>query len=451
MKKNDIVRIKIDRLTPDGCGFAEIEGKAATLKGALPGDVLDVRIMGLKRHSVRVRFEGIVEQAVDRIDAECAHFSRCGGCVWQNVPYSEQCRLKAGLVETALGSAPGLEPVEEIEIVPSPDIFFYRNKMEFSFDSPPGSDGKIKLGLHEAGRYDRVFDLQRCLLQSETSNRAVEVIRNFAVGNGLTAYGLKTHAGLLRFLMVREGKNTGDLMMNLVTSGEDFPLAGHFCDHIIKKIPEVTTIVGSINRKRGNAAVGEEREVLLGDGSIAENIGGFSFTISPDSFFQTNTAQAFNLYDTIRSFSRLDGTQRLLDLYCGTGTISIFCSEGARTVTGVESVGDAVEDARRNAELNGIANCTFIAGQVENLLDESMGDFDVVICDPPRAGIHPRAMNHLVRMRIPRMVYASCNVKAMPGDLEVLSMAGYRIRKVRAFDMSPHTPHVETVVLLEIE
>jgi 23S rRNA (uracil1939-C5)-methyltransferase len=450
MKKDDVVRLSIESLTPEGVGFARIEGRALTVKGALPGDTVDIRILGLRRHSARVRLEGIIEQGISRIDARCPHFGQCGGCVWQNVPYDDQCRLKAGLVNSALGSIPGIEPVKDITCIPSPDVFFYRNKMEFSWDSHPGEERSIRLGLHEAGRYDRIFDLERCLLQSELSNHAVKSTREFAIKHGLTTYGLKSHAGLLRFLMVRDGKNTGDLMVNLVTSGEDFPLAGHWADHIMNEIPEVTTVIRSINRSPGSVAVGEERTVLSGDGSITDSIGNYTFTISPDSFFQTNTAQARSLYDTIRSFCCLDGAQNLLDLYCGIGTIGLYCSGAARSVTGIEAVGDAVTDARRNAELNGANNCTFITGQVEKLLGESTGDFDVVVCDPPRAGIHPKAMNHLVRLRIPRMVYVSCNVKVMPGDLELLSMAGYRIKAVRVFDMSPHTPYVETVVLLEL-
>ena len=450
MKRNDIVSIRIGGLTPKGQGIAEIEGRTIEVNGALPGDVVDVRVMGVRRHTARVRLEGIVRQAVERIPAECSHYGICGGCVWQDVPYAAQCRMKTDMVRTALESIPGVEPLDEVEFVPSPDVFFYRNKMEFSFDKPPWASKNTKLGLHEAGRYNRVFDLERCHLQSEASNRIVRITRDFCLKYDLSVYGLRSHTGLLRFLVVRDGKNTGDLMVNLVTSGDDFPLAGKYTEYITREIPEVTAIIRSVNRKRGSIAVGEERELLAGNGFITDSIGDLTFTISPDSFFQTNTAQAQNLYDTIRSFCRLDGSQRLLDLYCGTGTISLYCSKYARTVTGVEIVEDAVADARRNAELNRITNCSFIAGKVEKLLDKSMGKFDVVICDPPRAGIHPKAMYHLVRLRIPRMVYVSCNVGAMPGDLEILAMAGYRIKQVRTFDMSPHTPHTETVILLDL-
>ncbi|HUT63107.1 MAG TPA: 23S rRNA (uracil(1939)-C(5))-methyltransferase RlmD [Anaerolineae bacterium] len=450
MKKGEVLRIKIENLAPDGCGLAEVEGRSMLVNGALPGDVISVWVAGLKRHSARVRLESIVVEGVKRTAAKCTHFSQCGGCRWQDVPYDVQCKLKAKIVRESIGQIYGIEPIDDIDIVPSPDIFFYRNKMEFSFDRRPKEE-KLQLGLHESGRYDRVFDVSRCFLQSDISNRIIEVTRNFALEHGLSAYGLKSHVGLLRFLMIRDGKNTGDVMVNLVTSVEEFRQERTFCDYLLNEIPEVTTVIRSINKRTGSVSTGEEREVLSGDGLLKDRIGKFMFEISPDSFFQTNIHQAEKLYDTISEFSNLTGTENLLDLYCGTGTIGIYLAEKVGKVTGVEMVDEAVSDARRNAEINGINNITFISGQAEKTISESMGKFDVVVCDPPRAGIQPGVMRHLVRMRIPRMIYVSCNVRAIPGDLEMLLLAGYLIKKIRVFDMSPHTPHIETVLLLEIE
>ena len=451
MKKNDIQRVRIERLTTRGKGYAVIEKRRLEVSGAMPGDLVDVRILGMKRHSARVRVEEIIEEGIERIEPQCQHFGICGGCVWQNVPYEAQCRLKAGMVERALASMPGENAPGDIECTPSPDTFFYRNKMEFSFDAPPRDGFVTMLGLHEAGRFDSVFNLERCLLQSEISNHVVCRTRDFALEHGLSVYGLKTHLGLLRFLTIRDGKNTGDLMVNLVTSGDDFPLVGDYAAMIGDIGDGMTTIMRSINSSKGSVAIGDECDILSGNGMITDRIGDYSFRISPNSFFQTNTSQAHNLYEAIRSFCRLDGTQRLLDLYCGTGTIGIYCSSEAKSVTGIELVESAVQDARVNVELNNVDNCMFIAGQVEKILHEDTGKFDVVVCDPPRAGIHPKAMDTLLRMRIPRMVYVSCNVRALPEDLATLSLAGYVIRDVAVFDMSPHTPHVETVVLLEIE
>ncbi len=452
MKKGEVIRIKIDHLSPDGKGFAEVDGRSVLVKGALPGDEVEVFVKSLRRHSARVLLESIITGEVKRIEAKCPHFFQCGGCLWQDIPYDIQCRLKKQLVRDALCRVQGIEPVEDIEFIPSPDLYYYRNKMEFSFDRPPSAK-RVLLGLHEPGRYDRVFDVTGCLLQSELSNRVVNVTRDFVLESGLSAYGLKSHDGLLRFLMVRDGKNTGELMVNLVTSDEDFRQEKEFCDYLLKKLPETTTVIRSINSGLGSVTTGEKRMVLSGDGLLRERIGAFTFTISPDSFFQTNPRQTKNLYDTLREFSNLSGSEHLLDLYCGTGTIGIYLAEKAGKVTAVEMIEDAVSDAGRNAAINGINNIEFKTGKAEKIINEYVtprGEYDIVVCDPPRAGIHPKVMNNLVRMRIPRMLYVSCNVKAIPGDMDTLIMAGYRVKKVRIFDMSPHTPHTETVIYMEI-
>jgi 23S rRNA (uracil1939-C5)-methyltransferase len=450
MKKGEILNVTIDKLAPDGSGITEAGNRKIEVKGALPGDVVEVQVAALRRRRARVRLESIITEGVCRIDAKCAHFGVCGGCRWQNVPYEVQCGLKKQILDDALGKIHGFEPDGDIEIVQSPDVYYYRNKMEFSFDRPP-KDELVKLGLHEAGRYDSVFNVTGCYLQSEISNKIIDATRAFVLDHGLSAYGLKSHVGLLRYLMIRDGKNTGEVMVNLVTSGEEFGQADAYSRHLLERVPEITTIIRSINSGRGSVSTGEEHHVLHGDGVLNDTIGKYGFTISPDSFFQTNTRQAEQLYDYIAELCSLTGTENVLDLYCGTGTIGIYLAERAKHVTGVELVEDAVRDARLNADRNGIDNIAFIAGQAEKTIDETMGDFDVVICDPPRAGIHPKAMKHLVRMRIPRMIYVSCNIKAVAPDMEMLMLAGYRIKEAKAFDMSPHTPHIETVFLLEIE
>ena len=449
MKKGEQVTLKIERLAPDGAGVAVVKDRTIPVKGAIPGDTVEVRIDRLKRSTARVTLLSLVEPGVERVPAMCPHFEYCGGCRWQDIPYDIQCGLKAGIVRGQLSGHVDDGLLDGLSVQPSPDEFYYRNKMEFSFDQPPRAE-KPFLGLHEYGRYDSVFDVTDCYLQSPVSNRILAAARAFTIENGLSIYGLKSHRGLLRYLAVRDSKETGEVMVNLVTSDDPFPLAGEFCDYLLAEAPEITTIIQSINSSVASIAVGEERKILHGPGSINERIGEYTFTISPDSFFQTNSRQARHLYDGIRDFCGLTGSERVLDLYCGAGTIGIYLAENADSVVGIELVEDAIMDARHNAELNGISNISFISGQVERTVHESMRDFDVLICDPPRAGIHPRAMRELVKMRVPRFVYVSCNIKALPGDLETLKLAGYNIRDMRIFDMSPHTPHIETVLLLEL-
>lgn len=449
MKNGQTYTAVIGGLDPDGLGTVEIEGRVVRVPGAIPGDSAVIRIRSVKRHTAAGELDEMPVPAVERIDPECPHFGLCGGCRWRNIPYETQCGLKAGIVRTALATVPGIGSLGPVSVVPSPEVMYFRNKMEYSFDSPPGA-GEAFLGLHAAGRFNQVFDVTGCRLLSERSNAILAHVRDFAMTRNLSVYGLRSHRGILRFLVVREGRNTGETMVNLVTSGDPFPEREEFVLSLVEAFPDITTVVHTVNRMTGSTSSGQEQEILHGPGHIRDTIGKYPFTISPDAFFQTNTRQAENLYGTIREFAALAGRERLLDLYCGTGTIGIFLADGAASVRGVEIVGAAVEDARRNAALNGVRNISFDTGPVEDILDNRAGDCDVVICDPPRAGIHPRALARLVMLRIPRMVYVSCNIKALPGDLETLVAAGYRVRDVRVFDMSPHTPHVETVVKLEI-
>lgn len=447
MTSGAVIRVAIDGIAPDGSGLARMNDRILTVRGALPGDVVDVRIVK-SRHGVLVgRLECLVEPAVPRITPPCPHFDRCGGCLWQDVPPETQLAAKARIVRDRLGVVEGFDPPDDLVVHPSPDAFYYRNKMEFTFDHPPRNDQRF-LGLHERGKFNRIFDVTDCRLQSPLSNRIVCAAREFAEGQGLTVYGLRSHVGLLRFLTVREGKLTGDLMADLVTSGEPFPLAAAFAEHLQTAVPELTTVVRTVNRTKSSVALGEEHDILSGAGVIREQVGDRTYVVSPGSFFQTNSRQTRHLYDTVREFCGLTGSERVLDLYCGAGTIGIYLAEGARLVTGVESVEDAVRDAGVNACANGIEHAVFISGQVEHLLDASFGGYDVVVCDPPRAGIHPRAMARLIELAIPRMVYVSCNIKALHGDMATLLGAGYRVEGVRVFDMAPHTPHIETVVLL---
>jgi 23S rRNA (uracil1939-C5)-methyltransferase len=449
MKNGDSVAITIDRLGPDGVGQTTIGERTLKIPGTVPGDRADVRIRKIKRYEAQGEVVTITEPGIPRISPPCPHFRMCGGCRWQDIPYDAQCAMKAGIVASGLSSGvPGYDGPLDLTVTPSPDVYGYRNKMEFSFDRPPGGD--LSLGLHELGRYDRVFDVTGCLLQSARSNLILDEVRQYAREHDLPVWGLKSHRGLLRYLAIREGAETGEAMVNIVTTSDEFPGVSELCDRLMTGIPGITTIVRSINDRVAGVAFGDSREVLRGEGVIHDRIGGLTFKISPDSFFQTNTRQAAILYAAIAEFIDPDGSEHVLDLYCGTGTIGITLAGRVSRVTGIELIEDAVRDARLNASANGVSNCTFITGKVEKTLDESMNGCDVVICDPPRVGIHPRAMDWLVRARIPRIVYVSCNSRALPGDLAVLMMAGYKVRDIRLFDMSPHTPHIETVVSLAL-
>jgi 23S rRNA (uracil1939-C5)-methyltransferase len=329
----------------------------------------------------------------------------------------------------------------------SPDVFFYRNKMEFTFF--PGRDGGIVLGLHLPGAFDRVFDLEACFLMSETSNRIVARCRELARSSGLPAYHSRRHEGFWRHLVLRESKSTGQILVNLVTHAGPLPGAAGLVAALTREFPQVAGIVRSINTRRATIAVGESEEVLYGEGEIEETIGGLRFGISAGSFFQTNPGQAEKLFALVAAWAALRGDEEVLDLYAGTGAMSLFLAGRAGKVTGIELHAAAVADAVRNARRNGIDNCRFVADDVAAFLRSGAPRPQLVVADPPRAGLHPDVVRSLLVLRPPRLLYVSCNPATLARDLGSLCRDGaYVLEAVQPLDMFPHTYHVETVARL---
>ena len=448
-KRGDRLMLEIESLDPKGRGVAHAGDYIVYVRGGVPGDRLDVRIRRVRhrRKEAEAGIEAIVGADIPRVPARCPHFGTCGGCLWQDLPYEAQVRLKQELVRTCLQEA-GIDVSLEPPL-PAEDPFFYRNKMEFSFGV--SRDCGFDVGLHFRGRFDRIFDLEACFLQSEQSNRIVDRVRGFARERGLSAYHLKRHEGLLRFLTVREGKQTGETMVVLTTSGEDFPDAERMGTLLIREFPGIKSVVHSINRRKAQVAIGDEERTVAGDGAIRERLGNFVFEISPSSFFQTNTLQAERLYRRVVDLVDAQPDDRLLDVYCGTGAISLFLSEYAGEVVGVEVAEAALRDAVRNSANNGVGNCQFVSGPAERVLHQFkiQGErFDAAVIDPPRPGVHPKALQALIDLQPERIVYVSCNPQALGGDLKRLEAAGYRTDCLQLVDMFPHTPHCEVLARL---
>jgi 23S rRNA (uracil1939-C5)-methyltransferase len=432
-----------------GDGLAELGDYTVRVRGALPGDEVVARIGRVqnRRRLATARLLSVQSQGTERIPARCSHVGTCGGCIWQGVPYPEQLRIKQAAVQDCLRSAGIPTPLDEP--VPAAEPFYYRNKMEFSFGLSP--EGALDLGLHASGRFDRVFDLEACYLQSEVSNRIVHRVRQFAREEGLTPYDLRQHHGLLRFLTVREGKGTGETMVVLTTSGEPFPAREALGEALTRDIPEVASVIHSINRRKAQVAAGDEEHLLAGRPTVRERLGAFTFEISPTSFFQTNSGQAERLYRRVCELADPSPDSRVLDVYCGTGGISLFLSERAGSVVGVEASDAAVRDASRNSADNAVENCSFVSGEAERVLGEmaARGErFQCAVTDPPRPGMHPKAIEALVALRPTRIVYVSCNPKALGNDLNRLSEAGYATDCLQLVDMFPHTPHCEVLARL---
>ena len=432
-----------------GDGLARLGDYTVRVRGALPGDEVVARLVRIRarQRQATARLLTVQAEGPARISPRCVHFGACGGCVWQDVPYSEQVSIKQEAVRTCLGEA-GIE-VQIDTPLPAAEPFYYRNKMEFSFGL--SEEGRLDLGLHAAGRFDRIFDLEACHLQSEVSNRIVGLVRQFARERKLSAYNLKQHRGQLRFLTIREGKATGEIMVILTTSGEPIPEAATLGQLLMDEVAEVASVIHSINRRKAQVAIGDEERLLAGRPTVCDRLGPFTFEISPTSFFQTNSLQAERLFRRVVDLAEPADGEQMLDVYCGAGGISLFLSERAQHVVGVESSEPAVRDASRNSADNAVKNCSFVSGDAERVLEEmaARGErYGCAVTDPPRPGMHPKAVDALAALCPSRIVYVSCNPKALGEDLVRLSTLGYRTDYLQLVDMFPHTPHCEVLARL---
>jgi len=447
VKKGDITEFAIDDLAFDGKAVAHVDGKVVFLDAGLPGETVRAEVTAVKPRYNQARALEIITRSDARIPARCSHFDECGGCAWQDLVYARQLEYKRGHVVECLTRIGKLDGVEVREVLAADPTFFYRNKMEFSFHTVE-PDG-LHLGLHNRGRFDRIFDLQACHLQSELSNRVVTAIRTFAREENIPAYDVRRHIGYLRFLIVREAKRTGQSMVVVVTNVGDFPNREHLRT-VLSEAGEITTIIHAQNGSRSNVANLETETVLRGPGYIEEEVLGMRFRIRAGSFFQSNTAQAERLYQCGFDLLAPSRSDRVLDLYCGTGTIGLLLAPRVAEVVGVELVPAAIEMARENSALNGITNARFVCGPVRDFLaelDTGGSEFDAVILDPPRAGLHPKALKRVLNLKPPRLLYISCNPSTFARDAAALTETGYGMSAVQPVDMFPHTRHIELVAL----
>jgi len=449
LKKGEIIELEVFDLAFGGKGVAKLNGLIVLVNNAIPGDLIKAKILKRKRSFAEADVFEIVKESDKRTKPKCSHFGFCGGCRLQNLKYDEQLGYKTKQVKDSLVHIGGFEEIRINQIIGSEKLYFYRNKMEFSFDK--NEQEELILGLHPKGRYDQVFDLQECFLQSELSNQIVNWIREFFRQKRLPTYDLKKHVGFLRYLAIKEAKNRSEVMVNLITNKGDFHDQDEFSKGLVDEFPQIKSVIRNINSRFANIAVGQEEVLLAGKDYITENIGDFLFDLSANSFFQTNSFQVEKLYSVVKDFADLKAEESVLDLYCGIGTISIFLSPQAKKVIGVESLAQSVEDAQRNAHKNKISNCEFICGESKRILSEliTRGEkFDVVVVDPPRAGLHPDVVAYLSDIKIEKLIYVSCNPATLARDLKLFCEKGYKIDQVQPVDMFPHTPHIETVVKL---
>ncbi len=447
----DIITVQVTDLAFDGKAVGQYDGKVVFMNAGLPGETVEAEITRTKPRYDHARVTKIVTRSPERIEARCQHFDVCGGCTWQDLRYDQQLKYKEKQVADCLARLGHLENVQVLPIIPAEDQFFYRNKMEFSFHV---HDGSFRLGLHERGRFDAIFDVETCHLQSESSNRIIAAVREWVTTNEIPVYHILEHTGYMRFLVIREGKRSGQIMVNIVTNLGDMPNQSSLIELLSRTVPEITTILHSQTSSKGNVAVGEIETVLAGPGYIEEHLFEKRFRIRSSSFFQTNSAQAERLYQVGFDLLQASPGDRVMDLYCGTGTIGLLLADRVKEVVGVELVEDAVRSAQQNAELNDVSNISFYQGHVKEFLRSEAaaeGEFAAVIVDPPRAGMNPKALRRLIRLHPPKLLYISCNPATFARDAAELVGQGYKLSEVQPVDMFPHTMHVELVGLFVSE
>jgi 23S rRNA (uracil1939-C5)-methyltransferase len=449
----------------NGKAIARHEGLVVFVTGAVPGDVADVRVTKKKANYLEAQAVRIVSPSPDRVPAFCKHFGTCGGCKWQDLAYAKQLEYKRQQVIDNLERLGGLELPPVAPILPSPTITHYRNKLEFTFSnkrwftaeeiaSQGGHTDRNALGFHIPQRFDRVLDISECHLQPEPSDSIRNFVREHARQHGLSFYDVREHQGFLRTLLVRT-TTTGECMVLLALGHEDIEARERLLDALLTAFPQLTSLLWTVNPKKNDTIYDLDIEVYHGRDHIVEALpdgpGGrpLEFRIGPKTFFQTNPEQTIAMYRLTRELAGLTGTENVYDLYCGAGSITLYLAAAAKHVAGVELVPESVADARVNAEINGITNVSFTSGDMKKVMDAAFvaqhGRPDVVVTDPPRAGMDEPVTRHLVELAPERIVYVSCNPATQARDLAILNTQ-YRIDFVQPVDMFPHTYHVENVV-----
>lgn len=461
-KELQIEGIEALRAGAKGVSIGKTEdGKTVLIKGAVPGDVVNVSVYKKKSSYLEAKVTEIVKPSADRVQPVCEHFGVCGGCSWQDLSYQAQLKWKQNEVENNLKRIGGFDDLEIMPIIGSAKTYFYRNKLEYSFsDSRWLTQEEIQsdevfernaVGFHIPGQWSKVLDIRKCHLQPEPSNLIRLEAKRFAIENQLEFFDLKNQQGFLRTMMIRNNQK-GEFMVLVQFFKEDKPKREAFLENLKNKFPEIVSLLFAINPKGNDSVYDLDIEIYSGTDYLVEEMEDLKFRIGPKSFYQTNPDQAYELYKVARDFAGLSGDELVYDLYTGTGTIAQFVSKNSKKVIGVEAVSEAIESAKRNAAQNGIENCSFYCGDMKDVFDDEFisknGHPDLIITDPPRDGMHKNVVETILRISPEKIVYVSCNSATQARDLALMK-ENYKITKVQPVDMFPQTAHVENVVLLE--
>lgn len=465
-KKLDLIleNVKIEAVAAEGKSLAHVDGTVVFVEFAVPGDIVNVKVTKKKKNYMEGFILEIVKPSEDRLQPFCEHFGICGGCRWQPLPYDMQLKAKQQQVWDQLVRIGHLEIPDISPILPSDKTKYYRNKLEFTFSNKrwiynnedPDSltdEERLGLGFHVGKFFDKVLDIKHCSLQPEPSNEIRLFIREYAVTHNLEFYNIRENTGFLRNIIIRNNQ-VGDVMLTVCFAYDDQDKIVPMLDAIAIEFPQIKSLHYVINEKLNDSISDLDCILYKGEDAIWETMGKLKFKIGPKSFYQTNSEQAYKLYSVAKEFAALTENEVVYDLYTGTGTIAQFISDKASKVIGIEYVKEAIEDARINAEANGITNCTFFDGDMKDILTADFikehGKPEVMIIDPPRAGMHPDVVKVIMEAAPERIVYVSCNPASQARDLAMMSPM-YEITAVQPVDMFPHTMHVENVCALKLK
>ncbi|MGB8192624.1 MAG: 23S rRNA (uracil(1939)-C(5))-methyltransferase RlmD [Chitinophagaceae bacterium] len=464
-RKNIILRdVLVEAYAAEGKSLARVDGKVIFIEKAVPGDVVDLRLGKNKKDWAEGTVLAFKKHSSDRVVPFCPHFGVCGGCQWQMLPYDKQLQYKQQQVADNLQRIGKVALPEMQPIIGAEKATHYRNKMEYTYGNKryllPQELNNAEIsgdmnvaGFHAKGFFDKVVDIDVCYLQEEPTNLLRKIAKQFALNHDLSFYDIRAHEGFMRNLQLRVCR-TGEVMANMVFGYEDESMRTQLLDHLLKEFPKLTTLLYTINTKWNDSLNDQSPVVYHGKGYVVETLEDFKFKIGPKSFFQTNTSQGERLYQVTREFAELTGKETVYDLYCGTGSIGIFCSRGAKKIIGVEVIEEAIADAKENALLNEIAHAEFFAGDVSDVCTAEFfaqhGKPDVIITDPPRAGMHEKLTRKILEMEAPIVVYVSCNPATQARDLNILDEK-YAVTRIQPVDMFPHTHHIENVVQLKLK
>ena len=460
-EKRLIQDISIIDIAEEGKGVGKVEELVLFVDKAIPGDVVDVELIRKKKNFAEARVSQLKKASIHRVDPFCNHFGVCGGCKWQHMDYEAQLTYKQKSVDNALSRLGKVDTSAMEAILPAPETQYYRNKLEYTFsnkrwltsiDDEQASQEMNALGFHVPSRFDKILDIEHCYLQQSPSNDIRNRLRDFALEQQISFYDLRQHEGALRNLIIRTA-STGELMVIVVFAYADEETVEKTMSFLQGEFPQITSLLYIVNQKKNDTIFDQDIHVFAGRDYIFEEMEGLRFKVGAKSFYQTNSAQAYELYKITRDFAAFQGDERVYDLYTGAGTIANFIARHVREVIGVEYVPTAIEDAKLNSSINDIGNTKFYAGDMKDVLTPHFiaehGKPDVVITDPPRAGMHADVVARLLEMEAPKIVYVSCNAATQARDVALLSEK-YDVQRIRPVDMFPHTQHVENVVLLTL-